>query len=215
MLRSLKTQVPPYIESMKNIKRTRKAGEKANEEKLRFLVSDRCSLSRSGNYQQLQQSLQETVELNDRAEALLNQVVNAKKNLTLFLNKCELMDQRIHAMLEDPNMLITQFFRTGGHGNAESQFVTVYSRCESEMDKCLNGLKEYQCLIGAIESAVKKTYDEVKRYHHFESRHQIIKNVADAVFTYKDVLNHYDNGIIALKVNIQGLESVIKQIAAI
>ena len=215
MMRSLKTQVPPYIASMKNIKRTRKAGEKANEDKIRLLVSDRFSLSRSGNYQQLQQSLQESVELNDRAEALLNQVINAKKNLTLFLNKCELMDQRIHAMLDDQNMLITQFFRSGGHGNAEGQFVMVYSRCNNEMDKCLNGMKEYQCLIKAIESTVKKTYDTVKRYQHFESRYLIMANLAEAVYTYKDILSHYDNGIVALKVNIQGLESVIKQIAAI
>lgn len=83
------------------------------------------------------------------------------------------------------------------------------------MNKCLNSMKSYQCLTKAVESAVKKVYDEVKQYHYFEDRYQIITNLSDAIYIYENVLNHYESGINVLKVNILGMESVIKQIASI
>lgn len=215
MLRSLKADVPNYVNNLKKIKKTRKDGEVSTIKQINTLISDRCKLARSGNFQQLQQSLQNTVELNDRAENLLNQLINAKNSLTLFISRCELMNQRIHAMLEDRNALITQFYTSWGHGDVTNQFALVFSCCENEMNKCLNSMKSYQCLTKAVESAVKKVYDEVKQYHYFEDRYQIITNLSDAIYIYENVLNHYESGINVLKVNILGMESVINQIASI
>lgn len=215
MLKQLNQQVPPYIAEMKRIKTDRNASEKSIEGKLRKLVSEEWSLARSGKYQELQERLQGVVQLNDRAETLLNQLINAKKNLDQFLSKCKLIDQRIHEMLSDPNMLITQFFRMGGHGNVQPQYAAVFAPCNNEMTKCLNGIKEYTCLMRAVETAERNTYLVVRDYENFKSRYEIMKILSDATYTYEYVLNHYENGITALNSNVQSLQSVIKQLAAL
>ena len=67
----------------------------------------------------------------------------------------------------------------------------------------------------AIETAERNTYRMVKDYENFKSRYEIMKILSDATYTYEYVLNHYDNGITALNSNVQSLQSVIKQLAAL